>query len=257
MSVCELDLDVFQSKHLPTVTLVSITGVNIHQTIFALWRSSRRLKFHSVLLITDKKIRYQLPWLEVVQLEKFKLDSIDAYSYFCVYELFKWIKTDHVLLIQADGYVVRPKLWDSEFLKYDYIGAPWPIIENSYIDPQGVHQRVGNGGFSLRSWKLLNVPNLSHVVWAVNDNDFYRHYGYGLQSEDGIICIHNRLLYEKQGCKFAPLSIAAKFSTETKLPESVKSFGFHKNLPDIRSHFTDIFLRLIFGAINLRIRAGK
>jgi hypothetical protein len=249
----ELSLDVLQSKSLPTVSLVSITGVNIRQTVYALWRSSRRLKFHSVLLITDKRIKRPPPWLQVVYLENFKLDSIDAYSYFCVYELSKWVDTTHVLLIQADGYVIRPKLWDSEFLNYDYIGAPWPVVENSYIDPDGNHQRVGNGGFSLRSRKLLNIPNSSHVEWDVNSNEHYRHEGYGLQSEDGIICVHNRNVYESQGCKFAPLPIAAKFSTETVLPESVRSFGFHKNLPDLRSRCLDFLLRQIFKAMNLKL----
>ena len=238
---------------LPTVTLVSITGVNIRETVYALWRSSRRIKFHSVLLITDKKVKHQPPWLEVVVLDDFKLDSIDAYSYFCVYELYKWIETNHVLLIQAVGYVIRPKLWNSEFLNYDYIGAPWPIVENSYVDPDGNHQRVGNGGFSLRSRKLLNVPNSSHVTWEVNTNDHYRHSGYGLQSEDGIICVHNRMIYEDQGCKFAPLPIAAKFSTETVLMESVRSFGFHKHIPDLRTRILDFLLRQIFKAKNLKL----
>jgi hypothetical protein len=257
MSVCELDLGVLRSKRLPTVTLVSITGVNIHRTVFALWRTSRRLKFHSVVLITDKKIRFQPPWLEVMHLTEFKLDSIDAYSYFCVYELSNWIQTEHALLIQADGYVIRPKLWNPEFLNYDYIGAPWPIVDNSYIDPQGVHQRVGNGGFSLRSRRLLNVPKFFDVVWEINDSNYYKHLGYGLQSEDGIICVHNRAIYEQAGCVFAPLSIAAKFSTETHLPESVKSFGFHKTLPDFRSRMVDFLLRLVFKVLILRLRVIK
>ena len=242
----------FKSKRLPTVTLATVTGVNIQDAIYALWKTSRKLKFDSVLLITDQRITHHPSWLKLITLEDYKLDSIDSYSYFCVYELHKHIKTTHLLLVQADGYVLRPKLWQDEFLEYDYIGAPWPIVENSYIDPDGKHQRVGNGGFSLRSQKLLNVPKNSEVIWDVNASDYYQHMGYGLQSEDGIICIHNRKIYEELGCKFAPVEVAAKFSTETIVPETVRSFGFHKTIPGNHLRISDFICRQVFKIVNSR-----
>lgn len=242
----------FKSKQLPTVTLATVTGVKIPEAIYALWKTSRKLKFDSILLITDREVNNCPPWLKVISLDSYKLDSIDAYSYFCVYELHKYINTSHLLLIQADGYVLRPKLWQDAFLKYDYIGAPWPVVENSYIDPEGKHQRVGNGGFSLRSQRLLTVPNNSEVIWDINSGNYYQHMGYGLQSEDGIICIHNRSVYEELGCKFAPIEVAAKFSTETIVPETVKSLGFHKNIPGILMRINDFLSRQVFRIMNSR-----
>ena len=74
-----------------------------------------------------------------------------------------------MLVIQDDGHIVNPSLWDEEFLKYDYIGLPWPF-EDSWIEKQLKEQRpiirkvypknrVGNGGFSLRSRKFLEFSD--------------------------------------------------------------------------------------------------
>ena len=60
----------------------------------------------------------------------------------------------------------------------------------------------------------LDVPIKVQVPWDVNKGDFYKHFGYGSTSEDGNICVHNRHIYEEQGCKFAPIEVAAKFSKE-------------------------------------------
>ena len=57
-------------------------------------------------------------------------------------------KCDHYLVVQYDGFVLDPKRWTSDFLTYDYIGAPWPNYE---------YHNVGNGGFSLRSQKLIET----------------------------------------------------------------------------------------------------
>ena len=230
---------------LEDVSLFSVSGVNIEDTLFALWISQRRIRFNNSVLITDKTFSRFPRWLTVITTEDYKFDSINKYNYFCVFELHKYVDTSFILLIQADGFVLRPKKWLNKFLQFDYIGAPWPIVENSYIDPFGNRQRVGNGGFSLRSKKLLSVP-LNHAVeWDTNNKNF-NHFGYELNSEDGIICVHNRKIYEDAGCIFAPISVAAEFATEHKLIESRKSFGFHKNIPSYYQRIRVIFLRVLF-----------
>jgi len=40
--------------------------------------------------------------------------------------------------------------------------------------------------------------------------------------------LHNRDLLEANGVKFAPVELAAQFSTELKVAETVVSFGGHK-----------------------------
>jgi hypothetical protein len=137
--------------------------------------------------------------------------------------------------VQADGFVISPKSWREDFLHWDYLGAPWNLSTNSYIDPFGNQQRVGNGGFSLRSHRLLTTPLRQNIVWEVNNNNFFKHMNHGLYSEDGIICIHNRHKYIEDGCKFAPIEVALNFSVEQPVPEfsNQKTFGFHKKIPDL------------------------
>jgi Protein of unknown function (DUF5672) len=242
---------VFLSKSkldLPQVTLVGVAGIDIKKTLYALWRSQIGIKFNQVMLITDSKFYFKSKKLDLELTDKFILDSLDAYSKFIVYELHKYIKSEYVLIVQADGYVLHPKKWSDSFLQYDYIGAPWRIKHNAYIDPFNKHQRVGNGGFSLRSRKLLQTPIYHKIEWNINDDNFYKHMGVNSQAEDGIICVHNRHLYEKAGNVFAPLEVALKFSCEQKTDEydGRLTFGFHKNFPHLFERICDLFYRTIF-----------
>ena len=84
------------------------------------------------------------------------------------------------------------------------------------------------------SKKLLDVPNQVEVPWEVNNSDFYwMPPGVVNYNGDGNVCVHNRHIYIEQGCKFAPLEVAVKFSHETSMLENkgVVPFGFHFNLP--------------------------
>ncbi len=202
---------------LNNVTLVSVTSVNVDRTIKALMYSNRGIQFNKVLLITDKDVTPD--GISVINIPK--LDYI-GYSRFIVYELHKHIETEFALIIQEDGFVINPKAWTSEFLKYDYIGAPFPIPNDnfSYRDPFGNLIRVGNGGFSLRSKKILELPTKLNLEWK-------SYFGY--YNEDGFFAVHNRYLFEKEGCNFAPVELAAQFSIENKTSETknIIPFGFH------------------------------
>lgn len=213
---------------LNNVTLIAVTSVKIPEHIFALNHSKKHIKFASTKLVTSEDVGE----IEGITVEKCrKLDYVD-FSRFCIYDLCKHVDTDFCMLIHHDGFVVRPEKWENEFLNYDYIGAPWPLKDDAYITPFNEHIRVGNGGFTIRSKKLLNVPNHYDVPFEVNVGDFYKHMNAGLYNEDGNICVHNRHIYEKAGCKFAPVEVAARFSQEIQTPETegIYSFGFHKHL---------------------------
>jgi len=236
---------------LPNVTLITVTGVNYLEAQYALGRSMRSIEFARVILVGHKQPKKLLRGVEFQLAQGSMLDSIDEYSKYCIYNLWRHVDTEYVLVIQADGYVINPRSWKSEFLNYDYIGAPWKISPNSYIDPFDNHIRVGNGGFSLRSSKLLRVPLNVDIPWEINNSSFYKHMNYNLYSEDGNICVHNRHLYENAGCVFAPLDVALNFSIEQKVPEfsNGKPFGFHKRLPSLRNK---IFEKLIWYAFKVR-----
>lgn len=216
------------------VTLVALTNMRMEGHINALLHSIKHINFGDVKLISERdKVPSDLP--SEIKFEEmiYPIRSIDDYSFYMIYNIGQHIETSHMLIIQDHGFVVNPSAWTDEFLEYDYIGAPWAWSENAYIDPFGNHQRVGNGGVSLRSKKLMDVPNKVVIPWDVNQGDFYKHMNAGLFNEDGNICVHNRHLYEEQGCKYAPVEVAARFSYERDLPENegLTPFVFHYSLP--------------------------
>ena len=134
--------------------------------------------------------------------------SLSEYSRIVLQLLPDIVQEDHFLLIQWDGMPVTPDAWDDAFLDYDYIGAPWSGL------PENV--AVGNGGFSLRSRKLLETVRTMRIDIG----------GDAQQADDVMLCRQHRAHLEARGIKFAPVSLAARFSFETGLPPPV-SFGFH------------------------------
>ena len=79
--------------------------------------------------------------------------------------------------------------------------------------------RVGNGGFVLKSKKFLNLEQTIPYTDAHNDvlvtNTYYDYFKYN-------------------GCKYAPVDLAVKFSLEHAVPECKydlnNTFGFHGKL---------------------------
>jgi hypothetical protein len=204
---------------LENTSLVCVTSVNIDRSIKALEYSCKGIEFADVILLTDVDVVRE--GINVIKINK--LDYI-GYSKFIIYDLHKHIDTDYVLIIQDDGFIINPSEWSDEFFKYDYIGAPFPVPpptdKISYRDPFDVVQRVGNGGFSLRSKKILELPTILNLEWK-------SYFGYW--NEDGFFAVHNKHLFEKEGCKFAPIDTAYKFSIENDSDDTLgkKSFGFH------------------------------
>ena len=47
------------------------------------------------------------------------------YSKRMLRDLCQYVQSEFVLVIQWDGYVLNPDVWDDGFLEYDYIGACW------------------------------------------------------------------------------------------------------------------------------------
>lgn len=204
--------------NLPNVTLVSITSVKIQETIKSIEKSCEGIEFGDVKLLTNENVKSDL--FKTIKIPKI---DYDGYSKFVVYDLHKYIETEFALIVQHDGFVTSPDKWDPSFLNYDYIGAPFPLPEDefSYRDPFGNIIRVGNGGFSLRSKKLLELPTELNLEWK-------SYFGY--YNEDGFFVCHNRHIFEKAGCVFAPLDVAKYFSHESRIPEieNIVPFGFHQ-----------------------------
>lgn len=196
---------------LPTVTLVAVTSVNLEATCAALARCLQQVEFADCLLLTHEEgVGSRLPiGVRLVTVEPIR--SAADYSEFLLRRLADYVRTDHVLVIQWDGFILDAGAWDDRFLDFDFIGASWPQFRDDH--------QVGNGGFSLRSRRLL---------LACQDRNFRTGH-----PEDVAICRTNRhFLEQRHGIRFADLGTARHFSYEREYRKGT-TFGFHGvfNLP--------------------------
>lgn len=186
---------------LPQVTLCCIDTMHHALALRALHCSTREIRFARSLFITDRE--FDEPGIEIRVIGQ--LTSREAYSQFVLKSLLPHVDTSHVLLIQWDGYVVNPSAWRDEFLGCDYIGAKWFWHDDA--------MRIGNGGFSLRSRKLLTALQDPRITLA--------------GPEDETIGRTFRPLLEREhGIRFASEAIADAFAFEAAYPIG-KPFGFH------------------------------
>jgi hypothetical protein len=135
--------------------------------------------------------------------------SMEDYSRFCLRDLCERIATPFVLVVQWDGYVIDPAAWTSQFLRYDYIGAPGFSSEAMRHRPWV----VGNGGFSLRSRRLLDAVAALPTIEGI--------------AEDRFICeVYRGVLEGEDGIRFAPEALADRFCFFQRDPQG-PAFGFH------------------------------
>ena len=188
---------------LPSVTLCAATSVNVSATVAALQSSLDQIDFAESILFTDADLSPSPPGIRTVGIDR--IGSAADYSNFLLHGLVQHVRTEHCLIVQWDGFVVDAKQWDPCFLDCDYIGAVWPQFDDGHD--------VGNGGFSLRSRKLLE---------ACLDRRFQ-----GGHPEDVTICRLNRPLLESEhGIRFGDRALANHFSFERHRPAQ-PTFGFH------------------------------
>ncbi len=190
---------------LPDVTLVCIDTANHALALRALAHSSSSARFARVLLLTDALPDSIVAPVDVEVAAIAPLTSRDAYSNFVLKDLLQYIHTEHVLLVQWDGYVINPGAWNDAFLACDYLGAKW------FWHNDGM--RVGNGGFSLRSRRLLAALNDPRIALV--------------EAEDTTICRTFRpLLEQEHAIHFGSEALADQFAFEAAYPIG-KPFGFH------------------------------
>ena len=196
------------------VTLISLSSIRICETIKAMEYSMRKIRFADAILFTNSKPTGLTNSIRYIHVDEIK--SVDDYNRTMLFDIYKYIISDYVLIVQWDGFVVNPDRWKKCFLEYDYIGAPWPSDLN-FRDEIGRLCRVGNG-VSLRSRRIMEYPSKYCLNWAPGEN------------EDVFLCCIHRCEIEKKGMKIAPLSIACQFSHERPIPENkgIKPFMFHK-----------------------------
>ena len=210
--------------HLSNLTLCCIDNQYPDLGFDALLLSTQSCSFDQVIFFT--RSGFMPPEHHISNLIIIPIDYIcdlESYSEFMIKGLDRYIQTSHALIIQWDGFIIHPNLWQEHFMEYDYIGAPWPTKKGLL---------VGNGGFSLRSKKLLSALQDEAIV--------------AKHPEDQCICLENRAYLENtHGVTFAPGALAEQFAFELKKPP-FDCFGFHAvcNFPLVLS--TPDLIKLIY-----------
>lgn len=237
-------------QNLKDLTLITVTGVDVEMAVNALLVSSEYCDFAAIKLLSPSKPA-DLPG-RIIHVNIPPID-FTGYSKFMIEDLNQYVDTEFCLVIQADGFLINPWVWRDSFLEYDYIGAPWPetiLAPNTKDGRFGLDKnRVGNGGFSLRSKKLLEICSgiRYEKLQCLN------------KSEDLVIC---HFLYQEMleaGIRFAPLELANQFSVESVLDhfnqDLTASLGFHGKqwlansyLRELasRSEYQEQFLSLLY-----------
>lgn len=191
---------------LKNIDLVSVNCVNPEESVKALLYSSKNIEFGKMMLISHYKPEKLPSTIDFIETIKHTHDTINGFS---INELPKYLKNEYTLFIHDDGFVINPHLWDDIFLTYDYIGAPWH-------PSTGLFNRVGNGGFVLKSKKFLELQQMLPPT---------------MLHDDGYVTNYNYDYFVKHGCVYAPVNVAMRFSLESKIPECEynlnNSFGFH------------------------------
>jgi glycosyltransferase involved in cell wall biosynthesis len=188
--------DDFYNLQLPDITLIGADTNHYPELEKAAKISCSDIQFGAVKMLAPAEVK-----------------SAKDYNLFCMKRFNEYVDTKFALIIQWDGYVLNYKGWNNDFFNYDYIGATWCYKDNL---------NVGNGGFSLRSKKLLQI--------LATDETLTEYF-----PEDHHICRTYRTYLENQyGIRFAPEETANKFSIEAYgsnvLPGGNKysgQFGFH------------------------------
>ena len=216
---------------LPNVTLLAATSSEMDEAQVSMRISLQNIEFGAAKLLCTTAPKQKYPDIEYVSIPP--LNSVDDYNEIIFQDLHKYFETSHCLIVQSDSFVVNSNLWKEEFLDFDYIGAPWSnkVQVNSDVVLNMEKNCVGNGGFSLRSRKLVDITS------KIN----YENLKFPIKWEDVIICHYLYKEMLNNGIRFAPPELAAQFSMENVNHlhgQDVNSvFGFHGK------HLRDYFLK--------------
>lgn len=191
---------------LPEVTLVLIETREHDLGQLALEDCERHVKFGDVLVFTDRVSQFMradrrciaVPdWPEKIGWCRHHWQDVAPH-----------VGTSHTLAIQWDSWVVDPGMWRPEFLEYDYIGAPWWYKDG---------KNVGNGGFCLRSTKLMRFLRKHRDRFPCTNT-----------LDDDLLCRQYRFALQDEGFVWAPDDVALDFAFEVVRPNpNARHFGFH------------------------------
>jgi hypothetical protein len=164
-------------------------------------------QFKKSMLITDKPITHSIHEIRKSR----SLNSLADLNLFCIKELHRYINTPHFIIVQPDGYIIHPELWNDKWLNYDYIGAPW---QDLVMRDKNNNPGIGNGGFCLRSKSLAEFVSKKYLLIPLPL----------VFNEDGY---YSNKLNTESNLKYPSVKMALSFSQEEIIDENIVPFGIH------------------------------
>jgi len=181
---------------------------------------------------------------ENIKIIKLNIDNLNTAEYSSLLmnkEFWNNFNGEKLLLYQEDSYMFHNRIDD--FLKYDYVGAPWPIHQDEHINQK--EYGVGNGGFSLRS-KSKMIEVIEKVDWEKNLKlgpmliEYMKNTNNYIIPED---VYFSKSLLEKNIGSVAPRNIAINFSQETqKSPDPLGGHNFFLSDNNKLPYYKKLFL---------------
>lgn len=188
--------------NMPEISLIIVDNLQHDLAKFSIEKTIQHIDPKEIIIFSDRNFYEGSKFVNIK-----KNISIFDYSEIILKHLWLYLETDYALIIQWDGMATDRMLWSDEYLNYDYIGAPWDGNDQ---------YRVGNGGFSLRSKKLIDALRDTEIQLGRQSREL----------EDAAICREYRqLLEQKYSITYAPYDIAKNFSFELNFTGN--TFGFH------------------------------
>lgn len=218
-----------------SLSIVIAGNVNHELMELALEKTCNAVPYNEILVFSDKQLNFKRPY------KFYKTDKITGIKTYCDFifnDLYQFVTTDQVMIIQYDGFAVNADLWSDNFLNYDILGPfininmeGFPRLfkslftEEEMVEIRKEKWRAGGGGFTIRSKKLLEITSKDKTVLP---------YFKRLDIEDALFDCedvalsfkYKKYLQEKYNIKYAPVDIALDFAVEHTTGYSC-SLGFH------------------------------
>jgi uncharacterized protein DUF5672 len=193
---------------LTDVTLVAVDTICHELAALAIGECLQQAEFGAVHIHTDDPSAFARAGIDATFIAVQPFASLDAVMRYLWYDVPLPVATGHALTIQWDSGIVSPLQWTDRFLDYDYVGAPWGWHRDAY--------EVGNGGFSLRSRRLMHYVAERREQFPL------------VHPEDDVLCRRYRPQLERAGFRWAPTDLALRFSFErTGFAGPGRHFGYH------------------------------
>jgi Protein of unknown function (DUF5672) len=193
---------------LPDVTLTCTETLHHELARLAIQDCLDRAEFGDVIIFTDQPHYFANMSVEPRFILVDNWPNKMGWSRSFWYDVPLHVRTSHALGIQWDSFIADPSMWRDEFLKYDFVGAPWWYKDG---------MNVGNGGFCLRSTKFMRFIRKHRAQFpCITDLD------------DDLYCRQYRPTLQEAGFVWAPEDVAIDFAFEcVRSHERTRHFGFH------------------------------